>query len=179
MRLHAIIGLPCLIGVICGGALGQSTSQGSLELARRNPDGCFTVSLPNAISKVERFADVDGGFYESDILGIHYDYWTYPNTPNWLRGKYATSLLLACPRKNGRTHTRRTWIDGSSAVVQQCSDTDERKGFRYIYYVTFPKVRIFDGEKFRYGMFNFTVEYKLRRYSTIAKQIVRSLDFER
>jgi hypothetical protein len=179
MRLHTIIAPPCLIALIWASALGQATSPDSLELSRRNPDGWFTVSLPKVIAKVERKADVDGGFYVSDILGIDYDYWTYLNTPNWLRGEYATSLLLACSDKGKHTRTLRTWIDGNRAVIQQCSETDERKGFRYIYYVTFPKLRVFDGEKFRHGMFNFTVEYKLRRYSTLAKRIVRSLDFER
>jgi hypothetical protein len=167
-----------LIVLIWSGALGQSTSPAPLELGRRNPDGWFTVSLPKVLATVERHADVDGGFYASDILGIDYDYWTYVNTPNWLRGKYATSLLLACSGKSKNIRTLRTWIDGNRAVVQQCSETDERKGFRYIYYVTFPKLRIFDGERSRYGMFNFTVEYKLRRYSTLANRIVRSLDFE-
>ena len=167
-----------LIVLLWSGALGQSTSPASLELIRRNPDGWFTVSLPKVLATVERHADVDGGFYVSDILGINYDYWTYANTPNWLRGKYATSLLLACSGKSKHIRTLRTWIDGNRAVVQQCSETNERKGFRYIYYVTFPKLRIFDGERSRYGMFNFTVEYKLRRYSTLANRIVRSLEFK-
>ena len=160
------------------GTFAQSNSDGSLELIRQNPQGWFALRLPSNIRRLDGPVDVDGGRYESDALEIHFDYWTNQNTPNWLRGKYATSLLLACSGKNGRTHTRRTWIDGKRAVVQQCSATDERKGFRYIYYVTFPKVKIFDGEKFRYGMFNFTVEYKHRRYSSLAKRIVRSLDFE-
>lgn len=160
------------------GTLAQSNSDGSLELIRQNPRGWFDLRLPSDIRRLDGPVDVDGGRYQSKALEIHFDYWTYQNTPNWLRGKYATSLLLACSRKNGRTYTSRTWIDGKRAVVQQCSATDERKGFRYIYYVTFPKVRIFDGEKFRYGMFNFTVEYKDRRYSSLAKRIVRSLDFE-
>jgi len=156
----------------------QSNSDGSLELIRQNPHGWFTLRLPSDTRQLDGPVDVDGGRFESDALEIHFDYWTYQNTPNWLRGKYATSLLLACSRKDGGTQTRRTWIDGNRAVVQQCSATDERKGFRYFYYVTFPKVKVFDGEKFRYGMFNLTVEYKLRRYATLAKQIVRSLDFE-
>ena len=178
MRLHAIIRPACLIALIWAGAFGQATSPDSLELKQRNPDGWFTVSLPKVLAKVERKADVDGGFYVSDILGIDYDYWTYVNTPNWLRGEYATSRVLACSDKSKHTRTLRTWIDGNRAVIQQCSETDERKGFRYIYYVTFPKLRIFDGERSRYGMFNFTVEYKLRRYSSVANRIIRSLDFE-
>jgi hypothetical protein len=177
MKCHRISCL-ALIVLLWSGASGQSTSPASLELTRRNPDGWFTVSLPKVIAKVERKADVDGGFYVSDIPGINYSYWTYVVTPNWLRGKYATSLLLACSDKGKHTRTLRTWIDGNRAVIQQCSETDERKGFRYIYYVTFPKLRIFDGERSRYGMFNFTVEYKLRRYSSVANRIIRSLDFE-
>ena len=159
-------------------SLAQSNSDASLELIRHNPHGWFALRLPRDIRRLDGPEDVDGGRYESEALEIHFDYWTYQNTPNWLRGRYATSLLLACSGKNERTHSRRTWIDGNRAVVQQCSATDERKGFRYIYYVTFPKVRIFDGEKPRYGMFNFIVEYKRRRYSSLAKRIVRSLDFE-
>ena len=177
MKCHRISGL-ALIVLLWSGASGQSTSPASLELVRRNPDGWFTVSLPKVLATVERHADVDGGFYASDILEINYDYWTYANTPKWLRGKYAKSLLLACSGKSNHIRTLRTRIDGNRAVVQHCSETDERKGFRYIYYVTFPKLKIFDGEKFRYGMFNFTVECKLRRYSTIAKRIIHSLDFE-
>jgi len=160
------------------GTIAQSHSDGPLELVRQSPHGWFTLRLPSDARRLDGPVDVDGGRFESDGLEVSFDYWTYQNTPNWLRGEYATSLLLACSGKNGPTHNRRTWIDGSRAVIQQCSATDERKGFRYLYYVTFPKVRIFDGEKFRFGMFNLTVEYKLRRYSTLAKRIGRSLDFE-
>lgn len=92
---------------------------------------------------------------------------------------FVTTLLLACSDKSKHTRTLRTWIDGNRSVIQQCSETDERKGFRYIYYVTFPRLRVFDGEKFRHGMFNFTVEYKSRRYSSVARRIVRSLNFEK
>jgi hypothetical protein len=179
MRLRTIIRPVCLIVLIWASALGQLTSQGSLELNRRNPDGWFTVSVPSVIGKVERHGDVEGGFYLSDILSIDYDYWTYQNTPNWLRGRYATPLILACSAKHKGTRTQRTWIDGYRAVIQRCSATDERKGFRYIYYVTFPKLKVFDGEKFHPGMFNFMIEYKDRRYSSIAGRMVRSLDFER
>ena len=178
MRRHRISSLS-LIVLMWASALGQATAPDSLELRRRNPDGWFSVRLPKVIAKVERKADVDGGFYVSDFLGIDYDYWTYENTPNWLRGKYATSLLLACSDKSKHTRILRTWIDGNRAVIQQCSETDERKGFRYIYYVTFPKLRVFDGESFRHGTFNFTVEYKSRRHSSVAKRIVRSLSFEK
>lgn len=160
-------------------ALAQSGGISSIELVRKSPDGWFTLRLPKFIVNVERFADVDGGFYESELLGIRYDYWTFRNTPNWLRGRYASPLILACSAKRKGTRTQRLRIDGYRAVVQQCSGTDERKGFRYIYYVTFPKLKVFDGEKFRYGMFSFTIEYKDQRYSTIAKRMIRTLVFER
>ena len=157
----------------------QSQSDSSRKLIRQKPHGWFTVRLPSDIRRLEGPVDVDGGRYESDVLKINFDYWTYQNTPNWLRGNFAKSLLLACSGKNRHAHTWRTWIDGKRAVVQRCSEMDEAKDLRHIYYVTFPKMRVFDGENFRYGMFNLTVEYKLRHYSPIARQIVRSLDFER
>lgn len=181
MTLHGTFRLVFLIILMCAGVStwGQSLAADSLELVRRNPDGWFTVRLPKAIGTIERHADVDGGFYESDILGIKYNYWTFKNTPNWLRGQYAKSLFLACPAKNKDTRTRRTWIDGYRAVIQQCADTDDRKGFRYIYYVTFPKLKVFDGERFHNGTFSLTIEYTDRRRSAIAAQMVRSLDFEK
>lgn len=131
------------------------------------------------MGKVERHADVDGGFYVSDALDIDYDYWTYGNTPSWLRGQYAVPAVLACPEKSRRTRTVRTKIDGKRAIIQRCSVTDERKGFRYVYYVTFPKLKVYNGQYFDYGMFNFTVEYKSPRYLSVAEQIVRSIDFEK
>ena len=73
----------------------------------------------------------------------------------------------------------RTKIDGKRAIIQRCSDTDERKGFRYIYYVTFPKLKVYNGQYFSYGMFNFTVAYRNPRYSSVAERIVRSIDFEK
>jgi hypothetical protein len=83
--------------------LGSSTSQSSVELSRRNPDDWFTLALPGVIGKVERYADVDGGFYVSDNLKVGFDYWTYAGTPNWLRGKY---LLLACSGKISAPYER-------------------------------------------------------------------------
>jgi hypothetical protein len=162
MQWHSIIRPLLLIALIWASAAGQATSQRSLELSRRNPDGWFTLVIPRVIGNVERHADVDGGFYVSHILEVDFDYWTHANTPNWLRGKYAQSLLLACSGKSKNTRTLRARIDGNRAVIQRCSQTDERKGFRYIYYVSFPKLRVFDGEAFRYGTFNLTVEYRNR-----------------
>ncbi|HET8670929.1 MAG TPA: hypothetical protein VFM05_09980 [Candidatus Saccharimonadales bacterium] len=157
----------------------QATSKAVLETSRRNPDGWFSLSVPKKMGEVMRHVDVDGGFYRSSALELNYDYWTYESTPNWLRGKYATNLVLACPATSTDTRNWRTRIDRKRAVVQRCSMTDERKGFRYLYYVTFPKLRVFDGDAFRLGMFNLTVEYKDRSYSRIAARIIHSLDFEK
>lgn len=157
----------------------QSHSTNYLELSRKNPDGWFTLDLPNTIGKVERHADIDGGVYSTDTLEINYDYWTFQNTPNWLRGKYATSLLLYCAAKDKNVRTWRTKIDGKKAVIQRCSMTDSRKGFRHLYYVTFPKLRVSDGQGFHPGMFSSRVEYKDPRYSRTAARIIYSLDFER
>jgi hypothetical protein len=179
MRLHSMICPLFLIALIWMSAPGHAISQRSLELIQRNPDGWFTLSVPKAIGEVGRHADVDGGFYVSDDLEVDYDYWTQAGTPNWLRGKYATSLLLACPRKGKNTRTLRTRIDGNRAVIQQCSQTDESQRFRYMYYVTFPKLRVFDGEGFHYGMFNLRVGFRNRRHLSVAREIVRSLDFDR
>ena len=131
------------------------------------------------MGKVGRYADVDGGFYTSDALDIGYEYWTYVNTPNWLRGKYATPLRLACSERSRTVRTLRTGIDGKKAVIQQCTEIDGGNGARYIYYVTFPRVKVFNGWYFDNGMFNFTVEYRNRRYLPVARDIVRSIDFVR
>jgi hypothetical protein len=40
-------------------------------------------------------------------------------------------------------------------------------------------LRVFDGEQFHHGMFNFRIEYRDGRYSSVARRMVRSLDFER
>lgn len=111
MNLNGATRLTSLIIVIWVNAtiLGQSPTSGSHELVRQNPDGWFTLNLPKFTGKVERFADLDGGYYESDNLGIKYRYWTFQNTPNWLRGRYAKPLILACSAKSKGTRTRRTW----------------------------------------------------------------------
>jgi hypothetical protein len=107
MRNHTIFLFVVLIATHVG-TLAQSPSDGSLQLTRQNPHGWFTLQLPRDARRLDGPVDVDGGRYESDGLEVSFDYWTYQNTPNWLRGEYATSLLLACSGKNGRTHTQRT-----------------------------------------------------------------------
>ncbi len=156
--------------------LGQS------KLSRRNPDGWFSLRIQTLMGKVERHADVDGGFYIINVLEIDYDYWTYENTPNFLRNaqnSYPKPPLLACSAKSRQTRTLRTIIDGKRAIIQRCSETDARKGFRYIYYVTFLKLKIYNGGEFQNGMFNLTITYKSRRYLSVAEQIIRSIDFDR
>lgn len=157
----------------------QATPTAALKTSRRKPDAWFSLSVPMGMGTVMRHADVDGGFYLSSALEINYDYWTYESTPNWLRGKYTTKLVLPCPAASTSTRGWPTRIDRKKAVIQRCSITDGRKGFRYLYYVTFPRLQVFDGEAFRPGMFNLTVEYKDRSYSRIAWRIIHSLDFKK
>ena len=157
---------------------GQSQASSDPALSRTKPDSWFTLSLPTN-SKIQRFVDVDGGFYSNDQFDFSYSYWTFQNTPNFLRGKYGRPLRLACTGSAKGVLTLRRRIDGKKAVLQQCSISDERKGFRYLYYVTFPRLKVFDGEAFRPGTFSFTFEYQDPRYSSIAARIVNSLDFER
>ncbi len=155
-------------------------SESRVNLTRANPDGWFTLLIPPNMGEVERFADVDGGFYRTSDLEIKYSYWTFENTPNWLRdtaGRYSTRPLLACSRRALDTNTFRTRIDGRRAIIQACSQTDERIGSRYVYYVTFPRLRVPHGPGERDGMFSLTIAYKDRQYLPIAARIVRSLDF--
>ncbi len=124
-KLTVFLSLTVLM-VAYDSVLGQSNF--NLKLNRRNPDGWFSLRVPKIMGKVERHADVDGGFYIADALEIDYDYWTYENTPNWFRRQYAKPLMLACSTKSKNTRTLRTKIDGKRAIIQRCSETDERKG---------------------------------------------------
>ena len=133
MKSNNLVIFLCLIILMSANADVFGQSNFNLKLSRRNPDNWFSLRVPEIMGKVERHADVDGGFYIADALEIDYDYWTFENTPNWLRGEYAKSVILVCSAKSKNTRTLRTRIDGKKAIIQQCSETDERKGFRYIY----------------------------------------------
>jgi hypothetical protein len=153
------------------------TANDALVLRHRNPDGWFNLLLPTNMVNVQRFADVDGGFYTSETLKIKYDYWTFANTPNFLRGRDRHEPLLACDSKTTNNRTWRAKINGRPAILQACSIANEGDGYRYLYYITFPKLRVFDGESFRYGMFSISVAYKSDRDAAVAKRIVRSVRF--
>ncbi|HLL76721.1 MAG TPA: hypothetical protein VK421_15815 [Pyrinomonadaceae bacterium] len=162
-------------------ALGHQATQGHVKLRRENPDGWFTLLVPSGMGKVERHADVDGGFYRMEEFEVDYDYWAYENTPNFLRtagGSYPKGPLLACSSK--ARHPRNSWtrIDGRRALIQTCSDSDEWRGSFHVYYVTFPKLKVYDGAGVRNGMLNLTIRYKNRRYLSAAERIVHSLDFK-
>lgn len=170
-------------GVCVPGRFGvvSEAKAGQLRLQRENPDGWFSMLIPTDVGKVERHADVDGGFYRTEELEIDYDYWTYENTPNFLRdanGNYPKGPLLACSSKSRHTQTSWTRIDGKRALIQSCTDTDERRDFHYIYHVTFHNIKVYDGEGMSNGMFNLTIRYKSRRYLPASERIVRSLDFK-
>jgi hypothetical protein len=160
--------------------IGQSN--GFYRLSPRSPDHWFKLLGPGSMREVERHADVDGGFYTSQDLVIDYDFWTYDNTPNFLRdvvGRYSKSPILECRQKGRKTKTRSAKINGKRAIIQQCRETDERKRGRYIYYVTFPKVKVFNGESFDYGMFNLSIRYKDKLFISAAERIVHSIDFRK
>lgn len=177
MRLHTIALCLCLNlwAPASLGAQGHSASNRALTLSRRNPDGWFSLSIPEVMGEVERHVSVDGGSYSSEALDIDYTYWTYVNTPYRFDGRRA---VFACPEKSRQARTRRARIDGKRAVIQLCAETGEGGGLRYVYYVTFPKLKVFDGH-FGYGMFNLMVKYKDPRYLPVAERVVRSIDFVR
>jgi hypothetical protein len=165
--------------------LGQSKrslrfQKNLLQLKRQNPDGWFNLLVPKIAGKVERHADVSGGFFITNKIEIDYSYWAYEDTPNWLRdvvSKYSKSPELYCPKKSAKTLTWRTKIDGKKVIIQKCVETASWKIQGFIYYVTFPKLKVYDGDKFNYGMFNLTITYKNRRYLPTVEKIVRSLSF--
>lgn len=165
--------------------LGQSkTSPKNLsQLKRRNPDGWFNLLVPKSAGKVEHHADVDGGFYTTDKLEVNFIYWMYKNTPNFLRdvsGNYSKFPMLACSKKS-QVKTWKNKIDGKKAIIQRCVETDARDDFKFIYYVTFPKLKVYEAEsrKFNYGTFNLTITYKNRQELSTAERIVRSLNFDK
>lgn len=169
------VSLSILLAVVLHLYAVTCASSNGLALRRRNPDGWFNLLVPTNLADVERFADVDGGFYRIDRLKINYDYWTFPNTPNFLRGRNHRTPILAC---DSTTTNKRTWranINGHRALLQRCSIAKD--GYRYLEYVTFPRVKVFDGESFHYGMFNISVAYKNNRDAMAAGRIVRSVRF--
>jgi hypothetical protein len=161
-------------------AFGRQAEQSHVKMGRDNPDGWFTLLVPSGVGDVARHADVDGGFYGAGEFEVDYDYWAYENTPNFLRsagGNYRKVPLRACSSKAQRTRSSWTRIDGKRALIQTCSDSDERRGSFNVYHVTFPKLKVYDGAGMSDGMFNLTIRYKNRLGLPTAERIVRSLDF--
>lgn len=149
----------------------------NFKLKRVNPDGWFELFIPLMMSNAGRKADVDGGFFLSDIFEIGWDYWTYAGTPNFLRdssGNYSKHLRLSCPKRP----ILRSRIGGNRAIIQKCFDKNALNGFRFTYYVTFPKLKVHDGQEIRYGVFNLSISYKNSRYLQTARQVVHSLNFK-
>jgi hypothetical protein len=152
----------------------------NLRLKRESPDGWFSLLVPTAMGDVMRHADVDGGFYLADDLEITYDYWTYGNTPNFLRdanGNYSKRPLFPCSKKAKDTLRSRTRIGGRRALIQSCFDMNQQRGLHYVYHVTFLNLKVDNGQDMENGMFNLTINYKDLRYRRVAERIVRSLDF--
>ena len=62
-------------------------------------------------------------------------------------------------------------------ALGKSDNTDERRGFHYVYHVSFPKLRVYNGERLKSGVFNLTIIYRDKRHRSVARRIVRSLDF--
>lgn len=154
---------------------GQSNR---LELKRVNPDGWFSLLIPKNAGEVERHADVDGGFFITNKIGVDFDYWWYENTPNFYRdvlGNYNRKPILICGEKT-KTKTWKDKINGKKVTVQTCFD---KKTSEFIYHVAFPtiKVKQMGMRESKYGMFNLTITYKNKNYLEVAKIIAKSLKF--
>jgi hypothetical protein len=155
---------------------------GKSSFSRRNPDGWFSVDVPKLMGKVQRHADVDGGFYTSNEFEISYDYWAYKNTPHFLRDvsdRYSVKPLLLCTSKMTHIHTIHALISGKAAIIQQCVDKTDRTGLHNLYYVTFSRLRVYDGERFQNGMFSLTISYRDPKKRSLAIRVVRSIRFHR
>jgi len=148
-------------------------------LSKRNPDGWFTILIPrSSLGKPQRFADVDGGFYDASDLRITFSYWTYKNTPNFIRNSGTASpqeLVIVCS-KSRQTRISRTRIASRQAIVQRCPETGA-SNFRFLYYVNFPKLDVFDGELLGPGTFTLAINYSNRNYLSLASRIARSISF--
>jgi hypothetical protein len=152
----------------------------NLRLKRESPDGWFSLLVPIAMGDVMRHPDVDGGFYLAGDLEITCDYWTYGNTPNFLRdvnGNYSKRPLLPCSKEAKDTRTSKTRIGGRRAIIQSYFDTKQHRGFLYVYHVTLLNLKVDNGQEMENGMFNLTINYKDLRYRRVAERIVSSLDF--
>ena len=128
------------------------------------------------MTKLTGLADVDGGFYDAPDIRISFSYWTHKNTPNYIiNSRTAFPQKLVC-EKSKETQVFRTKIGLKKAVVQRCPETGSSK-FRYLYYVNFPKIKVFDGESFGEGTFTLTVNYSNKRYVGLASRIAHSIKF--
>ena len=82
------------------------------------------------------------------------------------------------PMRTRNLHTLRTRIDGKRAIIQEGWVSE---AFPYVYYVTFPQLRVKamlpNGEAMRNGAFNLTVRTRSKGYKAVAMSIIRSLDF--
>ena len=186
MRL--LVSLSLLLAAALGGLCGTGRAPlvlfqertPKLKLKRQNPHGWFTLLVPTIMRPPATRADIDGGFYSTDEMEIDYEYWTYENTPNFLRdsaGNYRKGPMLDCGETARHTRTWRTRIDGKRAIVQECSQLESQDEVRDIYYVTIPRLKVSNGHEMRNGMFNMTIKCKAERHREVARRIIRSLDF--
>jgi len=125
----------------------EAQQQSSNKLHRVNPEGWFTLLVPNWAKNVQPHADVDGGSYNSKNFDISWDYWTYNGTPNFMRdsgGRYRKSPVLACPNRN----SARVAVDGFKGFLQKCKTNVRGRGLRYVSYITFPHIMVREIDRF-------------------------------
>ncbi len=159
---------------------GQAKKSVNPRLGRMNPDRWFSFLIPKSMGNPRRFADVDGGFYDAPDLRITFSYWTHKGTPNFIRNSGISSpqeLVLVCS-KSRQTRIFRTRIASRKAIVQRCPESGA-SNFRYLYYVNFPKLDVFDGDFFGAGTFTLTVNYNNKHYLNLASRIANSMRFKR
>lgn len=154
---------------------GQSNR---LKLKRVNPNGWFSILVPQNSENFLPHGSIDGGDIDSKEIGVEFNYWQYRNMPISISNTinaYSNPPISVC---SNRSHAR-TWkiaIDGKKAIAQTCFDNQTSDFF---YHVNFPKLKVFEIEsrKFRYGIFNLTITYKNKLYLLTAKRIANSLKF--
>ncbi|TCV95972.1 hypothetical protein EC912_102320 [Luteibacter rhizovicinus] len=167
------------------------------RLTTRNPDGWFTLSIPAALAKVHRHADVDGGFFDGDDTGarifVSWTYWTYEATPNAQRdgnGNYPRNAPSMCKEKSQSKHIV---VDGHPAIVEQCKlsasiPAYRQQNYRYRYAVGFSELSVAQdvdttseppatGAKRGSGVFTIYVDYRNQGDEALAKRIATSLRF--
>jgi hypothetical protein len=142
-----------------------------------NPDGWFSLLVPNTMPAASRFADVDGGSYINKDIEINFNYWAFENKPNYLRNaKDGDDSSVYQSKPWHCLKDEKVGIDKKKARIRICTD-DAVKGLRYVYMASFPRLKVYNGQEMMNGTFSLTITYKDARYSRMAEYIVKSINF--